>query len=387
MLEAQSKKICVITGSRAEYGLLRPLLHAIKESKSLRLSLAVTGMHLSHYFGYTKTEIVDDGFDISLEVDAMMAGDDGASVAKSLALGILGFTDGFKTLRPDLVLVLGDRYEVFAAAQAAFLMNIPIAHIHGGETTQGAFDEGIRHSITKMSALHFVSAEAHFKRVCQLGEDVANVHNVGALGIENILREQLIERGELAKILDVEFSESNVLVTYHPVTLGGGVSVKNFLNLLAAINKKKNQSIFITYPNSDAEGRQLIREIENVEAKNNNKVFKFKSLGTIKYLSLVRTVNLVIGNSSSALIEVPYLGTPVVDVGDRQLGRLRSRGVVHSDGTEGSILFAMEKAQSTSAMKLLLADKFLYGNGNTSSKIVKVLEDAIPTTQKKFVDN
>jgi GDP/UDP-N,N'-diacetylbacillosamine 2-epimerase (hydrolysing) len=367
------KKICVVTGTRAEYGLLRWVMEGILESRVLELQLVVTGMHLSPEFGMTVNAIEADGFKIDRKVEMLLSSDTPVGVTKSMGLGMIGFADALAELQPDLMLVLGDRYEIFAAASAAMIARIPIAHLHGGETTEGAFDEAIRHSITKMSHLHFVAAEEYRRRVIQLGEHPHRVFNVGGLGIDNILRLKLLTREELEVELDFKLLSRNLLITFHPVTLEHNTSAGQMRELLAALAELDGTGLIFTMPNADTEGRALFQQIKDFCAKHPN-ARAYTSLGQLRYLSCIQHVNGVVGNSSSGLAEVPSFKKGTINIGDRQRGRLKATSVIDCAPERMAISRALVKLFSEEFKIQLASGKNPYGNGGASAAIVKALE-------------
>jgi GDP/UDP-N,N'-diacetylbacillosamine 2-epimerase (hydrolysing) len=367
------KKICVVTGTRAEYGLLRWVMEGIRESRVLELQLVVTGMHLSPEFGMTVNAIEADGFKIDRKVEMLLSSDTPVGVTKSMGLGMIGFADALAELQPDLMLVLGDRYEIFAAASAAMIARIPIAHLHGGETTEGAFDEAIRHSITKMSHLHFVAAEEYRRRVIQLGEHPHRVFNVGGLGIDNILRLKLLTREELEVELDFKLLSRNLLITFHPVTLEHNTSAGQMRELLAALAELDGTGLIFTMPNADTEGRALFQQIKDFCAKHPN-ARAYTSLGQLRYLSCIQHVNGVVGNSSSGLAEVPSFKKGTINIGDRQRGRLKATSVIDCAPERMAISRALVKLFSEEFKIQLASGKNPYGNGGASAAIVKALE-------------
>lgn len=325
------RKICVVTGSRAEYGILRGLMKAIKNDRELELQVIATNQHLSKLQGETYKEIENDGFTIDNKV--YMADDDAPdnanSTAKAIGRGISGFADAFDALKPDLLLILGDRYEMLAVASTALIYKIPIAHLHGGEITEGAFDDAIRHAITKMSHLHFTSTEAYRKRVIQLGEQPDRVFNVGALGVENVTKTECMTREELERSLSFSITDKCFLCTYHPVTLSSMSSETQVLNLLKALDSFKDYHIIFTYSNSDTSSQIIIRRIQEYVEDNSDRCMFIPSLGQRRYFSALRYMTAVIGNSSSGIIEVPSFGIPTLDIGDRQKGRIAAESVIH----------------------------------------------------------
>ncbi|MFJ8257657.1 UDP-N-acetylglucosamine 2-epimerase [Peribacillus asahii] len=371
-------KICVVTGTRAEYGLLYWLMKEIQADDDLELQLVVTGMHLSPEFGLTYKQIEADGFVIDEKVEMLLSSDTAVGVAKSMGLATIGCADAFDRLQPDLLVILGDRFEMLAVSQVALIMGIPIAHLHGGELTLGAYDDSIRHSITKMATWHFTSTDEHKKRVIQLGESPERVWNIGALGIENILKLSLLSKDELYTQLNLDKNKSLLLITYHPETNG---DVEGIHSLLTALNTFSNINLVFTKANADNGGRLINEAIEKYTAQNEN-AYLFDSLGQIRYLSAVRHADAVIGNSSSGLIEVPYLETPTVNCGNRQAGRQRPSSVFDVELNEESIRKGIERA-----LQFNEPYEQIFGNGNVSQKIVGILKK-MPSNliQKEFYD-
>lgn len=367
------KKICVVTGNRAEYGLLRWVLEGIQQSSVLQLQLIVTGAHLSPEFGLTLQVIEADGFQINKKIEMLLSSDTPVGVAKSVGLGIIGFADALSELKPDLMIVLGDRFEIFAAAAAASIAKVPIAHMHGGERTEGAFDEAIRHSLTKMSHLHFVAAEEYRKRVIQLGENPARVFKVGGLGLDNISKLKLLNRDELEKTLNFKLQKHNLLVTYHPVTLEDDTCAQQIDELLSALAELKETGLIFTAPNADTGGREIFRKLENFcETFQNAKVFT--SLGQINYLSCIKHFDCVIGNSSSGIIEAPSFKKGTINIGDRQRGRLKAQSIIDTPPEKTLILSALNKLFSDDFQKSLITVKNPYGTPGASAAIISILE-------------
>ncbi len=371
------KKIWIVTGSRAEYGLLRPLIEKIKNERSFKLEIIATGQHLSNRFGFTVKEIERDGLKISKKVKMLHQGDSERSIALSVSLGIAKFSEIFSNERPDLLIILGDRFEIFASAVAAFIFRIPIAHLHGGELTFAAMDDVFRHTITKMSMLHFVSTLEYKKRVVQLGESPQRVFNVGAIGIDNIKNIKLLTRLELERQLDFKLGNKNLLVTFHPATLEEKSSADQFKELLAALDTFKDVKIIFTKPNADFGSTAILKLIDEYTVKNINRAKAFVSLGTIKYLSLVKYVDAVVGNSSSGIIEVPSLGKPTVNIGDRQKGRVRAKSVIDSISQKKEISKAIKKALSPQFVRFCRNVDNPYGRGNTAEKIFQLIKKNI----------
>ena len=381
------KRICVVTGTRAEYGLLRWLMEGIRQSPKLALQVIATGAHLSPEFGLTYRDIEADGFVIDRKVEMLLSSDTPSGVAKSMGLAMIGFADAFAQLRPDMVLVLGDRYEIFSAAAAATIARIPVAHLHGGETTEGAFDEALRHSITKMAHLHFVAAQAYRRRVIQLGEDPARVFLVGGLGIDNMLKLDLLDRAALETALDFKLGPKNLLVTFHPATLEPGAAAGQMDELLAALDTLQDTHLIFTMPNADTEGRALSRQLEAYAAgRPNAKVYA--SLGQLRYLSAIAHVDAVVGNSSSGLAEVPSFRKATVNIGDRQKGRLKAQSVIDCAPDREGIKAALAQAYSANFQASLSQVVSPYGDGGASQKILHTLEnhDFSGSLKKTFHD-
>ena len=366
------KKICVITGTRAEYGLLRWVMEGIRSSTEFKLQLIATGTHLSPEFGLTYRDIQADGFQIDRNIEMLLSSDTPVGVTKSMGLGLIGFADVFSELTPDLVLLLGDRYEIFVAASAAMIAGIPIAHLHGGEISQGAFDEAIRHSITKMSHIHFVAAEEYRKRVIQLGEDPERVFLVGGLGIDNINNIKMLDRADLEETLEFQLGKKNLLITFHPVTLEQGMAEAQMKELLVVLDSLQDTNLIFTMPNADAEGRILFNMIEDYASTRPN-VKVFTSLGQLRYLSTVAQVDAVVGNSSSGLIEVPSFKKATINIGARQEGRLKASSVIDCVPTQESISAAIEQLYSREFQAGLSHVINPYGEGGASEKIVNIL--------------
>ena len=381
------RKICVITGTRAEFGLLRPLIELIAKDKDLQLQLIATGMHLSSEFGYTLDEIIAAGFVVDKKVECLLSSDTSVGVSKTIALAISGFADALESLQPDLVVVLGDRTEILGAVIATGMANIPIAHLHGGETTEGAYDEAIRHSITKFSHLHFTSTEAYRKRVIQLGEQPNTVFNVGAIGLDAIKKLKLLSREEFENSIGLKLKKRNVLITYHPVTLEKEAPIETFENILTALDELGDTGLIFTHANSDKNGRIINKMITEYVSSHKNKAIEFKSLGQLRYLSALQFLDFVIGNSSSGILEVPAFCIPTINIGDRQKGRINCESVINSTNTlediKKSITFALDKQ----FRETIQQQEMLYGNGTAAEKILKVIkEHTIISLKKSFYD-
>lgn len=364
-----SRKIAVVTGSRAEYGLLYWVLKDLQTRSDVELQLIVTGMHLASEFGLTVSEIERDGLPISRRVDMLVSGDTPTSTAKSVALGLLGISDALEQLAPDVIVVLGDRFEMLAAAQAAMFHNIPIAHIAGGDTTEGAFDEAIRHAITKMSHLHLVTTESSARRVRQMGEDPARIRIVGSPGLDHLKRQRLLERAALEASLRAPLGRRNLLVTFHPVTLEASEGLHQQQELLSVLATMDADTVcWFTLPNADTGGRALAADLRAWAAGRAN-AHVFASLGQLRYLSLMSQVDMVIGNSSSGLYEAPSLKRPTVNIGDRQRGRLAAPSVLHCEPEAASIAAAIDRAWTLDCAGVVNP----YGDGQSSGRVVHAL--------------
>lgn len=372
------KKICVITGSRAEYGLFYPLLKEIEKVPAFCLEIIVTGTHLSSEYGLTYKEILRDGFKINEKLKLPLNDDSPEGITRSLGLAVVGLGAALKRRRPDMVVLLGDRFETFAAAIAAFVAKIPIAHLHGGEISQGALDDSFRHSITKMSLLHFTSTEAYKRRVIQLGENPHRVFNVGALGIDNVKRTKFLTKEVLEKELKFSLDGKIVLVTFHPVTLEHNTSRDHFSQILAALDQRHDLKVIFTMPNADIYGKIIIQLINKYVKKSQGQAIAFKSLGRIKYLSLLKHIDLMLGNSSSGIIEMPSLGKPTINVGDRQKGRIAAGSVIQCPPARKIILKVLDKAFSKDFRQKCSAIKNPYDRGLTAKSVVSILKKEIP---------
>ena len=373
---SKKKKICVLTATRAEYGLLKPVIVKLMAITDFDVRVAVTGMHLSPEFGLTYKEIENDGILIDEKIEILMSSDTPSGISKTMGLAMTGFADYFARLQPDMLLVLGDRYETLAVCCAAMNQMIPIVHLYGGETTEGQIDESIRHSITKMSYLHFTSTEIYRKRVIQLGENPDRVFNVGSLGIENIKNIKCFEKDEILKELHLPADEPYAVVTFHPVTLEKNTSMEQVSQLLKAISNQKNMNYIITKANSDTYGR-IINKMIDAFAKDHNNCIAVASLGTKKYLSAMKYSCMVIGNSSSGIVEAPSFKIPTINIGDRQKGRIQAESVINCEPTYTSIIEAIKKAKSREFQKALSSVENPYEKDNTSSLILTALKDYI----------
>jgi len=368
------RKVCVVTGSRAEYGLLYWLMKEIDADKVLELQIIVTGMHLSEEFGNTYQQIEKDGFTIDQKVDISLTSDTELSICKSMSLGMIGFSDAFNLLQPDLILVLGDRFEIFSAASSAMIWRIPVAHIHGGEITEGVIDEPIRHSITKMSHLHFTATNEYRNRVIQLGENPKTVFNVGGLGIDNINKLKLLNKNDFEKALGFNLLDKNILITFHPVTLEFSTAKNQFQELLNSISKLKNTRIIFTKANSDTGGRIINSMINDYVAEHDNTI-AFKSMGQLNYLSALQFVDAVVGNSSSGLLEAPSFNIGTIDIGDRQKGRTKANSVIDCLPNENSISGAFKELYSQKFQSIVSTAENPYGKGGASKRIVKKIRE------------
>ena len=368
------RKICVVTGTRAEYGLLFWLMQGILKDKDLKLQLIVTGMHLSSEFGLTYKEIEKD-FKIDKKIEMLLSSDSSVSISKSMGLAQISFAESFEELKPDIIVLLGDRYEIFSAASSAMIANIPIAHIHGGETTQGAFDEAIRHSITKMSHLHFTSTKQYKNRVIQLGENPKRVFNVGALGLDNIKKLKLLSKKEFEKSINFKLNNKSVLVTFHPVTLENNSAKIQFIELLNALDKLKDTNIIFTKANSDTDGRVINKMIDEYVQKNTTKSIAFTSLGQVRYLSALQYMDAVIGNSSSGLIEAPSFKITTINIGDRQKGRISANSVLNCKPIESDISSKIDESYTDKFQKELKSIKNPYNGINSTEKVLKILKN------------
>ena len=369
------KRIGIMTGTRAEYGLLKSLMQEINKDNDLELYLIVSGMHLSPEFGMTYKEIEEDGFEINAKVEMLLSSDSPAGISKSIGLGVIGFADEFQRADLDMLILLGDRYEALSAAISAMVMRIPIAHLHGGELTEGAIDEGIRHSITKMSYLHFTSTEQYRNRVIQLGENPERVFYVGALGVENIKKINLMTKEELEKSIHFEIDENTVVVTYHPVTLENNTVEEQFLNLLKVLDRNPKIRMIFTKANADTNGRIVNELIDKYAAQNSERACAFMSLGQKRYLSALKYCRIVIGNSSSGIIEAPSFGKPIINIGDRQKGRICADSVINCGYTQQEIQQAMETALTKEFENKASNCRNPYEKENTAANIISVIKD------------
>ena len=370
--------VCVVTGTRAEFGLLRPLLEKISHSSLLRLQLIVTGMHLSPEFGLTYSEIDEAGFSIDRRIENLLSSDTPVGTTKSMGLGLIGFADAYAELKPDIVLVLGDRFETFVAATAALIAIIPIIHLHGGELTEGAFDDALRHSITKMSHFHFVATSEYRDRVIKLGEHPSRVHHVGSLGVEAIHKLSLIDKPSIEQQLNITFLKHSLLVTFHPETLSQASPIDQLRELFMAFDKLSDTTLIFTLPNADTSGRALIAAV-NEYCVTRPYAYSFASLGQLRYLSLMKHVDAVVGNSSSGLIEAPALKKPSINIGNRQKGRLRAPSVIDCEPSLDSITKALDQLRDPVFIASLENLENPYYLPNTSQNILSKIESLTST--------
>lgn len=380
------RKVCVVTGTRAEYGLLSRLMRLIQIDPDLTLQIIATNMHLSPEFGLTYKEIEADGFTIDKKVPMPKLADTSNGIVKSMAIELSGIADAYEELRPDLIVVLGDRYEMLIVATAALVYKIPIAHIHGGEITEGVFDDAIRHAITKMSHLHFTSTEEYSRRVIQLGEQPDRVFYVGSLGVENIKKITLMSKDEIEKSLGFELNKKTVIATYHPVTVTKGNNRIEMDEFLTALDEEKNIRILFTMPNSDTGGAYISEKINEFVARNKERAIAFTSLGVKRYLSAMSHVAAVIGNSSSGIIEVPSLGIPTLNIGDRQKGRVICDSIISCHSNKDSIRNGLKKVLSEEMAEIAKEVRNPYEKENTAQSIFNVIKSYSLNnlTQKSF---
>lgn len=381
------KKICVVTGTRAEFGLLYWLMKGIEQDPDLQLQVIVTGMHLSPEFGLTYKE-VEKEFKIDKKIEMLLSSDTSIGISKSMGLAQISFAEAYSELQPDIVVLLGDRYEIFSAASAAMIARIPIAHLHGGETTEGAFDEAIRHAITKMSHLHFTAAEDYRNRVIQLGESPERVFNVGGMGIENIKRLPLLNKDAFEEAINFKLAKKNLLVTFHPVTLEKSTAKEQFQNLLNALDELQETHIIFTKANSDTDGRVINEMIDDYVLNHSTNSIAFTSMGQLRYLSALQFMDAVVGNSSSGLAEAPSFKIATINIGDRQKGRLKATSVIDCKPVKQGIKDAIQTNYSESFKTVLVEVINPYGDGLASKRIVEILKlvEPEPLLKKSFHD-
>lgn len=381
------RKVCIFTGTRAEYGLLKPLMKRLRENHDIELQVLVSGMHLSPEFGLTYRDIEKDGFTLNEKVEILLSSDTSAGLCKSIGLGLIGFGDALARLQSDLLVILGDRFEALALATAATLHRIPIAHLHGGEATQGLIDEPIRHAITKMSHLHFAATEEYRRRIIQLGENPSRVFNVGAIGLDVIEGLDFQSQEELEAGLGFKFGESNLLITFHPVTLEHYSAEHQFKELLQALTQLPSTRLIFTKANADTDGRVINQMIDRYVADNPERATASTSLGQLRYLSAMRLVDAVVGNSSSGIIEAPSLGVPTVNIGDRQKGRARAASVIDCAPVAAEILAACHLALKNELKKIAKAAENPYKQQDTARRIAEIIASAnIAGLKKAFFD-
>jgi GDP/UDP-N,N'-diacetylbacillosamine 2-epimerase (hydrolysing) len=380
------RKICVVTGTRSEYGLLYWIIKEIESRPELSLQLVVTGMHLSPEFGLTIQNIEKDGFKIRGKVEMLLSSDTAVGISKSMGLGMISFADVLAECKPDIMLVVGDRFEIFSAVSTAMIARIPVAHCHGGEITEGAIDESIRHAITKMSHLHFVSCNEYRNRVIQMGEQPEMVYNVGGLGLENINKIVLLDKQTFEESIQFILGDLAAMVTFHPVTLDNESAEYQFGELLYSFSQFPRLRLIFTKANADADGRIINKMIDNFVQNNSERACAFVSLGQLRYLSALKHVNVVIGNSSSGLLEAPSFGIPTVNIGDRQKGRIIAASVIQCDNQREQIISGIRKATDDSFRAFCKSVKNPYDNGNASEKIITVLKtiELESLSRKKF---
>lgn len=384
----RKRKICVVTGTRAEYGLLYWLMKEIDEDEALDLQIIVTGAHLSQEFGLTYRTIEQDGFYIDEKVEMLLSSDTAVGITKSMGVGLIGFADALERLKPDIMVLLGDRYELLIAAEAALVANIPIAHIHGGEITEGAIDDAIRHCLTKLSHIHFASSPEHCRRIIQMGENPNNVHEVGIAGIDNIIRMDLLSMDELERMLEFSLGERFFLVTYHPVTVLGYQKQDALQNLLDALDAFPKYKILITKSNSDAGGREINDAIDAYALSRKDRVCARMSLGQKRYLSAMKYASAIVGNSSSGILEAPVLKKPTVNIGNRQKRRHREKSVIDCVEEKEAIISAIHKAVSLDFQNEIKSMKIPHTDGKIAINMKNVLRDISLDRlfQKHFID-
>jgi GDP/UDP-N,N'-diacetylbacillosamine 2-epimerase (hydrolysing) len=367
-------KICIATGSRAEYGLMFPLLTLLRQEPNIELQLLVTGMHLSPEFGLTQNQMLKDGFEIHESVEMLLSSDTEVGTVKGLGLGMIGYADALKRLQPDWVVVLGDRFEILGVTIAAHLLRIPVAHISGGEQTQGATDDAMRHAITKMSWLHFAATEAYRNRVIQLGESPERVYNVGAIGLDNIKNLELLDKKAFEAAIDWTLGAKNILITFHPVTLEHQSAEDQFEELLAALHELSDTHLIFTLPNADAGGRAIVTLIHAFVQKHPENARAYTSLGQLKYLSALKFMDMVVGNSSSGVVEVPSFLIPTVNIGNRQKGREMPPSVINVDTNTAAIRAGIQLGYTPTFRESIKNQINPYGSGNTAPQILSILK-------------
>lgn len=380
------KKIAIVTATRAEYGLLKPLIQLVATDPELELQLLVTGAHLSHNHGNTWQHIQKDGFHISKKIEILLATDGPTAVSKAMGLAQLAFAEAFEELQPDLIVILGDRYEMLAIASTALIFNLPIAHLHGGELTYGAIDDSIRHAITKMSHLHFVATESYRQRVIQMGEAPNTVFNVGAIGLDSIKHLNLLNRQELEKQLGTSLQKQNIIVTQHPETKSKSPVQEQISNLLQALDDLEDTLLVFTGANADAQGTAINTALKNYADQNPHKAIFRNSLGQLNYLSCLKHFDMVVGNSSSGIIETPSFKIPVVNIGDRQLGRLMSPNIIHCSSQKTAISQAIQQASHPGFKAKIQQITSPYGDGQAAPQILQIIKHHKTAAIKTFFD-
>ena len=381
------KKVCIVTATRAEYGSLYWIIKEIQKEDSLKLQLVVTGTHLSAEFGLTY-KIIEKDFKIDKKVEMLLSSDTSVGISKSMGLAQISFSEVFEELNPDIVVVLGDRYEMLGVVSSAMILGLPIMHLAGGEKSEGAFDESIRHAITKLSHIHCATTKEYKNRIIQLGENPKNVFNVGGFGIDNILRLKLLNKQEFEKSINFKLNKKNILLTFHPVTLEKHSAKEQFEEILDAIDELKDTNIIITKANSDTDGRIINTMCDEYASKNSHKAVVFDSLGQLRYISALQFMDAVVGNSSSGFAEVPSFKIATVNIGNRQKGRLKAKSVIDCKPTKKSISKAFKKLYSKEFQKTLKNVKNPYGNKMASKKVIKILKEVKLKNiiKKKFYD-
>lgn len=383
------RRICVVTATRAEYGLLRCLLTDIDEDPDLKLQIISTGSHLSPEFGYTNQQILDDGFYIDKQIEILLSSDTPVGVSKSMGLAQISIAEAFYELKPDLVVVLGDRYELIPIVSAANIARIPVAHLNGGELTEGAIDELIRHAITKLSQLHFTSMEEYSRRVIQMGEHPSSVFTIGEIGLDNLLRMKLMSRDELEVAINCPFQKKNIIVTYHPETVQDVSGVESdFREILKALDQINETLIIFTKANADVGGRLINKMIDKYVLDNPTKAIAFTSLGQLRYLSALQYVDAVVGNSSSGIVEAPSFKIATLNIGNRQKGRVRASSVIDVNINKEEILLGLDRIYSNEFREKLIETRNPYGEGNSSLKMVEIIKkiDLSKLSMKVFYD-
>ena len=378
-------KICFITGSRADYGLLTPLMRLVKSDKYFNFQLIATGTHFSKRHGSTFKQIIKDKFKINFKINIKIGNDQPENICKSMSIAIDKFSKAFKVLKPDLLILLGDRYEIFAASAAALVHQIPISHLHGGELTRGSIDDSFRHSITKMSNIHLVSNKKHAKRVIQLGENPKNVHVVGGFGVDLIGKTKFLKKGILRKELGIKFKKKNIIVTYHPETVIKSSPVKDFNEVLKAINKFKDINFIFTKSNSDLQAIKINKMIDLHVKKNKKNCYSFESMGQSNFLSTLKIADCILGNSSSGILEAPSLKKPTINIGSRQKDRLQSKSIINVKPSSESIIKAIKKIYSKDFKNKIQKTESPYGKAGASKKAFKILKNK-NLEEKKFFD-